>query len=329
MSKQKQFLVTTGNKKGIGLEISFKAFNDNTDKNTIIIFCDETELKNYCQQTSNDFTKLKIINSLSQGLEAKTYFYVKDRSSPYEWFKTAVDYASDNPKETAVVTGPMSKDQFVNSKINGHTSYLKENFKDSNLFMTFLGDIYNCLLLTDHTPLSNVTDTLLQDRLTKALDLLATLEDIFSFKKPIGVLGFNPHAGENGKIGLTEEHIHKKILKKFKTTLKEQIHKKNFDSHKDECLRVLGPLPADSFFSKETYESFSLLIANYHDQGLIPFKLLHGFNGCQTTLGLPFVRTSVNHGTGVDLYNRNCATTTSILEAYSTAKTLLNRSESL
>ena len=315
MSKQKQFLITTGNKKGIGLEISFKAFIKNTDKTTIVIFCDEAELKNYCLQTSNDFAKLNIINSLSQDLNSSTYFYLKDRSNPYDWFKTAVDYASRNSKHSAVVTGPMSKDQFESSSINGHTSYLKNNFKDTELFMTFLGDIYNCVLLTDHTPLSKVTDSILQDRLTKALDLLPSFKDIFSFKKPIGVLGFNPHAGENGKIGLTEEHVHKKVLKMY-------TDKIGYD-------QIFGPLPADSFFSKDSYEKYSFLIANYHDQGLIPFKLLHGFNGCQTTLGLPFVRTSVNHGTGEDLYNKNCATTTSILEAYSTAKILLNRNENL
>jgi|GEM_PF-2381808 len=324
MAEQKKILVTTGNKKGIGLEISYKAFIGNTDKNAIVIFCDEAELKNYCLKTSNDFSKLNIINTLTQDLEAQTYFYIKKESNPFDWFKTAVDYASDHSTHAAVVTGPMSKDQFESSSINGHTSYLKANFKEADLFMTFLGDIYNCLLLTDHTPLSKVTDTILRDRLVKALNMLPLFNDIFSFKKPIGVLGFNPHAGENGKIGLTEEHVHKKILNEYS-------HKKLLENHANTEGRghILGPLPADSFFSKESYEKYSLLIANYHDQGLIPFKLLHGFNGCQTTLGLPFVRTSVNHGTGLDLYNKNCATTTSILEAYAAAKTLLHRSEHL
>ena len=85
-----------------------------------------------------------------------------------------------------------------------------------------------------------------------------------------------------------------------------------------------GPLPADSFFSIKSYKKYSFLIANYHDQALIPFKLIHGFDGAQASLGLPFVRTSVDHGTGSDLYLRNVADPKSMLRAIDLAVELLN-----
>lgn len=298
-----RFFITTGNIKGVGLEISLKAFLNSSNEDSIIIMCNEEELKRHSKIYNHKFNDLNIIEDISKPLEPGVFFYTK--GTPFDWFASSVDLASNDPLNSAVITGPISKDHFLDDNINGHTSYLESQFKDYDLFMTFLGSVYNCLLLTDHTPLLKLSEDVISKRLNKALKLIDELKDVLELNKKIGVLGLNPHAGENGLIGHEESRVHKKILKDFKY--------------------IEGPLSGDGFFSKEEYEKYSLIIANYHDQGLIPFKLLHGFNGCQTTLGLPFVRTSVNHGTAEDLYLKNTASEASLLHAYQTAKKLLRR----
>ena len=298
-----RYFFTTGNTKGVGLEIALKAFlNSDGTGDVKIILCSEEELNRHSKIYNFNTQNLNHIDSISSDLSNGLYFYTKE-SNPLEWFTASVDYSTENPKNSAVVTGPLSKDHFIDSKINGHTSYLENRFKDHDLFMTFLGSIYNCLLLTDHQPLLKINRDVLKKRLEKALVLLTDLRDVLNLQKPIGVLGINPHAGENGLIGKEEQEIHNKVITNFNN--------------------VQGPLSGDAFFSKESYEKYSLIIANYHDQGLIPFKLIHGFRACQTTLGLPFVRTSVNHGTAQKFYLKDKADETSLVQAYLTAKKLL------
>jgi 4-hydroxythreonine-4-phosphate dehydrogenase len=297
-----KFFFTTGNLKGVGLEVTLKTLmNRGEIKDKLIVLCDEKELIAHSEYLNFQTDSLNYINDLDEDVEAGLYFYTK--GTPLDWFVSSVDYCLQHSSEAAIVTGPLSKDNFLDPKINGHTSYLENRFKDNDLFMTFIGSVYNCLLLTDHLPVSSISPQYIGKRLDKALQLLISLKEVLELKKPIGVLGLNPHAGENGLIGDEEIKFHKKIIPTFKN--------------------VHGPLSADGFFSKESYEKYSMIVANYHDQGLIPFKLLHGFGGCQTTLGLPFVRTSVNHGTASELYLKNVADPSSLLKAYETAKKLL------
>jgi 4-hydroxy-L-threonine phosphate dehydrogenase PdxA len=111
------------------------------------------------------------------------------------------------------------------------------------------------------------------------------------------VLGLNPHSGESGLIGKEE----KSILIPTLRTIKDGS--------------VVGPLVPDAAFRKENFSKFSVFVALYHDQGLIPFKLVHGGNGAHVTLGLPFVRTSVDHGTAKDIFGKNVAESTSMEHA--------------
>ena len=296
-----KYLFTTGNTNGVGLEITLKSLFSSNDNNTKIIFCNKDQLNEHSKYLDLNYESFNIIKDYSVDLDPGVYFYTE--GTPFTWFKDSVEYCSKNPRNSALITGPLSKDNFNDNNIKGHTSYLESVFKDSDLFMTFLGSTYSCLLLTDHIPLLKLNKESISNRLEKALNLLSDVSTYLNLDKPIAVLGLNPHSGENGLIGNEEDEIHKKIISKFEN--------------------VKGPLPADGFFSKENYEKYSLLVANYHDQGLIPFKLIHGFNGCQTTLGLPFVRTSVNHGTATNLYLKNTADEKSLTEAYHAAIKLL------
>lgn len=296
-----RFLFTTGNQKGIGLEVSLKALLKENDDTIKIIFCNKIALEKHVDSLNLGSTNYNFIANIEEATTSGLYFYTE--KEPLDWFKESVDFCEANSDDTALITGPMSKDQFKDKKIKGHTSFFEHRFKDNDLFMTFIGSIYNCLLLTDHVPLLKIDINQISKRLPKAIKEIKKLNALTQSKKPIGLLGFNPHSGEKGLLGSEELEVHFKELER----------------HKD----VDGPLPADGFFSKDDYMKFSFLIANYHDQGLIPFKLLNGFKACQTTLGLPFVRTSVNHGTAEELYLKDRADSSSLLFAYKTAKTLL------
>jgi len=298
-----KYFFTTGNKKGVGLEIAIKAFLNSKHTEAKIIMCDRDELIKYTELFKINIDKLNLVHDLADDIDNGVYFYTKGK--PVEWFFHAVEYCENNPKTSALVTGPLSKDQFKDPNVKGHTSFFENKYSKLDLFMTFLGEVYGCLLLTDHVPLLKLDTKEINKRLPLAINLLKKVCDDFKLTKPIGVLGLNPHAGESGLIGSEESLIHQKVLS-------------DFDN-------VQGPLPADGFFSKEDYEKYSFLIANYHDQGLIPFKLLNGFKACQTTLGLPFVRTSVNHGTAENLYLKNMANEESLIYAFETAKKLLKR----
>ena len=138
----------------------------------------------------------------------------------------------------------------------------------------------------------------------------ASLRNDFWIQKPkIALLGLNPHAGDNGLIGTEDDQI-----------LKPAIEKAN-----KEGIFCFGPYPADGFFAGETYTKFDGVLAMYHDQGLIPFKHLAMRNGVNFTGGLPFVRTSPDHGTGYDIAGKGIASETSFREALFTATHLVKQ----
>jgi 4-hydroxy-L-threonine phosphate dehydrogenase PdxA len=119
-------------------------------------------------------------------------------------------------------------------------------------------------------------------------------------KRPIAVLGLNPHAGENGLIG----HFENRVLKSALLSAKRAGQS------------IVGPIPADTAFTRESLNRFSVVVSLYHDQGLIPFKMLHGQDsGFQVSLGLPFIRTSVDHGTAKDIFGQGTANSGSMVDA--------------
>jgi 4-hydroxythreonine-4-phosphate dehydrogenase len=115
--------------------------------------------------------------------------------------------------------------------------------------------------------------------------------------RPLALLGLNPHAGEEGIIGDTEKKIHHSVI----------------ESARERGVKIEGPLVPDAAFFEKNWSEYSVYIANYHDQGLIPFKMIHGQeSGIHLTMGLPFVRTSVDHGTAKDIFGKNKADASSM-----------------
>ena len=188
----------------------------------------------------------------------------------------------------AIVTAPICKESFqlANLVFTGHTTLLKSLAQVDDVSMAFYSDVLKVVLATIHVPLSEVsamiTPKLLEQKINHAVQFLKA---IGSDRLKIAVAGLNPHAGENGMLGHEETDIFKPFLDN------------HFFGH---GVEVVGPLSADTLFYRAQQGEFDCVVAMYHDQGLIPIKLNHFHNAVNITLGLPFVRTSPDHGTAFD-----------------------------
>ncbi len=206
-------------------------------------------------------------------------------------------------KIDALVTAPINKKAIYGNNFNfkGHTWYLAHEFGVQDVLMFMIYDKLRIAVATDHIPLKDVSNSLSTELILNKLLLMdKSLKTDFKIEKPIiAVLGLNPHAGDDGLIGDEEEKIIIPAIEKAK----------------EKGLIVLGPYPADGFFGSENYKNFDAILALYHDQGLIPFKILSKGQGVNYTANLPFVRTSPAHGTAYDIAGLNKADHTSFLNA--------------
>lgn len=191
-----------------------------------------------------------------------------------------------NSKISGMLTGPVSKKTIKNNKHKAlsQTSLLSKLSNKKNVFMCFRGGLFNVVLFTDHIPLKKVSINIkkLKACLNLSLEARKFLKPALR-NKPLGLLALNPHASENGLIGSEETKQLGPVLKSFSSK------------------EVQGPLCPDSAFLKSQWNRYSFFIALYHDQGLIPFKLAHEHKGFSQTLGLPFLRFSVDHGLGLNV----------------------------
>ncbi len=210
----------------------------------------------------------------------------------------------------ALVTAPVSKEAIVTAgyPFKGHTEFLEEMTKTKQTVMFFADEKLKVALVTRHVPLKKVDQVLTASLIETAIRITAeSLKKYWKISKPrIGVCGLNPHAGEGGLFGDEEKRI---IL--------PAVHKiqKKFAG-------VTGPLAGDSVFYHAFHGRYDAVVAMYHDQGLAPFKLLAYDTGVNVTLGLPFIRTSPDHGTAFDIAGKNKANPNSMIEAVLLARRL-------
>ncbi|GAA5044121.1 4-hydroxythreonine-4-phosphate dehydrogenase [Marivirga lumbricoides] len=229
--------------------------------------------------------------------------------------KHAVQDAMDGTVD-AVVTAPINKHNIQSDdfKFAGHTEYLAETAGVQESLMLLVDGTLRVGVVTGHIPITEVAQKVTKDKIHKKLTVLEkSLKMDFGIAKPkIAVLGLNPHAGDNGVIGSEEEEMIKPLINEWKEKGK----------------LVFGPFPADGFFGNGQYKNFDAVLAMYHDQGLVPFKTLAFANGVNFTAGLPFVRTSPDHGTAYDITGKNLADETSMRQALFLALEILkNRKE--
>ena len=201
---------------------------------------------------------------------------------------TAVDLARRG-EVAGMVTGPISKIAMKLSGYDypGHTELLAEKTGGGEVGMMLAGGEFRVVLATIHCALATVPPKLSTDGLLRLLRLTSrALQRDFGLASPyLGVAALNPHAGEAGMFGREEEEIIAPAVSQAQV----------------EGLRVAGPFPADTLFWRHSQGEFAAIICMYHDQGLIPLKLLHFMDAVNVTLGLPIIRTSVDHGTAYDL----------------------------
>lgn len=206
-------------------------------------------------------------------------------------------------KIQAIVTSPLDKStvKIEGIKFTGHTGFMADYFKVGSHMMLLTSDELKVGLVTEHLALSEVVAAITPEIIyTKIQVLHQTLKKDYSIIKPkIAVLGLNPHNGDNGLMGKEELEIIKPAVKKAY----------------DEGQLVFGPYAADGFFGNRIFRQFDAVLAMYHDQGLIPFKYIAFEDGINFTAGLPFIRTSPDHGTAYDIAGKNKASITSFLNA--------------
>jgi len=224
--------------------------------------------------------------------------------------KTAIDGCLRGEFD-AIVTGPVHKGHLNNAGIafTGHTEYLAERSGARQPVMMLAAPNLRVALATIHLPLADVPKAITRDRLTAVLEVLhADLKQRFGIIDPeILVCGLNPHAGESGHLGREEIETIEPTLKTLRT----------------QGLRLRGPVPADTAFIPSNLAGVDAVLAMYHDQGL-PVLKHHDFaHAVNVTLGLPFVRTSVDHGTALELAGTGRADISSLVAAVDLACQLI------
>jgi len=212
----------------------------------------------------------------------------------------------------ALVTAPLHKESLhaAGYPWPGHTEMLAAFAEASNVAMMFVGGGLRVALLTIHRSLRSVPDSLGVDEVKRIVRLVHDeLPGLGAPRRRIAVCGVNPHAGEAGLFGREEIDVILPALEALRA----------------EGLDVAGPLPADALFPRARDGAFDAVVAAYHDQGLIPVKLLARGHAVNLTLGLPFVRTSVDHGTAFDIVDRGIADCGSLITAAELAASLVER----
>ena len=211
-----------------------------------------------------------------------------------------------------LITGPLQKASINAAGIafTGHTEFLASR-ATTPVLMLLTAPQLRVALVTTHLPLANVAAAITTQRLREKLLILNTsLQRDFGLSKPrIAVLGLNPHAGEDGHLGKQEIEIISPIL----------------DTLRGQGLHLLGPLPADTAFLPAMRKHYDAVLAMYHDQALPVLKAEAFAAAVNITLGLPYVRTSVDHGTALDLVGRGCADPSSLFAACDAATTMVTQ----
>jgi 4-hydroxythreonine-4-phosphate dehydrogenase len=308
--------LTTGEPAGIGPEISQKAaqeFLAQHEDVCIHLVADQSLFGNV-NLTDHSRLLVKHCALAEQVIPGK----LNVLNAPYvlKTLDTAIDGCLSGEYQ-AMVTAPVQKSVISESgiKFSGHTGYLAEKCKTDLVVMMLCGkpifessllpDQLRVALTTTHIPLQKVSASITTELIEKTIEIVwQDLKNKFGIKDPsIYVTGLNPHAGESGHMGLEERDVIAPAI--------ERMKKKNY--------RVSGPFPGDTIFSPDNLKNADVILAMYHDQGLAPFKFATFGEGVNVTLGLPIIRTSVDHGTALSLAGKGKADSSSMLAALNVA----------
>ncbi len=311
--------ISVGDINGVGLEVILKTLDDEriTQMCTPVIYGSSKVISYHKNIVNiNDFSihnireasqikigEVNVVNCWQDNVKI-TLGKPSDESGKFAYI--SLDRAVDdlnNGHIDALVTAPINKYamKMAGFPHTGHTEFLSAKSGNlDNLMMLVNGDL-RVALATNHIPVSDISKKLNKEHILRKIGLLnQSLRMDFAIQKPkIAVLGLNPHAGDGGSIGTEERYFIIPAIQEAKS----------------KGIFVVGPYPADGFFGSGNYKNFDAILAMYHDQGLVAFKTLSFESGVNFTAGLPFVRTSPDHGTAYNITGQNKASADSFREA--------------
>ena len=308
--------ITMGDPSGVGPEIIALALEDKIFAMNCLVIGDIERLRVGARKAGSSTRYKEAENPCKagkDGLVPVLHVGLADQSIPfgllnaqsgecaYQCVLKAIDLAMDGAV-SAVVTAPINKEslQLAGHVFPGHTEIFAERTGADDTVMMLAAGAMRVLHVTTHIPLSQVPHTISTERILRVLELGDEALRKMGIKKPLfAVAGLNPHAGEGSIFGDEEERI---IAPAVKLAL-------------DRGISVEGPVPPDVVFLKMHRGKYDAIIAMYHDQGHIPLKLLAFESGVNVSLGLPIIRTSVDHGTAFDIAGKGLADPGSLVEA--------------
>lgn len=312
-----KFVLTCGDINGIGPEIAIKTLNKVSSKNSsqkFYFICPanifnrtiehvnpnfEFEITSQLKNESPNLITVLDIGNFRQSAGKPT---IQSGKAAYKSLVKAFALLKSESVH-AVITAPVSKTALHKAGIlfPGQTEMFAEWTNTSKYLMTFLSKKFNAALLTIHKPIKEVPVLLNLQKLIAAFNVIyrMLIDDLGISNPRIAVLGLNPHAGEGGIIGNEERNIITPAIQNF-----SKVHS------------VDGPFSSDAFFANRLYKDYNMVLGMYHDQVLIPFKLLNFRGGVNYTAGLPIVRTSPDHGVAYDIAGKYIADESSMIKAY-------------
>tara|TARA_B100000963_G_C22502958_1_gene614709 strand:+ start:52 stop:1029 length:978 start_codon:yes stop_codon:yes gene_type:complete len=307
--------VSVGDIKGIGIEILINAWKNEKIKN-FILFTDIKVLTKYLKNNKKIINNINVINTNKNIYKFKinklNVFSFKSRSLEDNAYKSLINAYNLCKQKLCIgiLTLPLSKDSIirkVDKKFIGHTEFFqkKDNKKFSNMILFHKKVIISPI--TTHIAINKVSKFISNKNFlyNQILNINNTLKIDFNIKTPkLMVSGLNPHAGENGKVGIEELKYIIPVIKKLK----------------QKGITIDGPNSADSILIKKNLSKYDCFIFMYHDQALIPFKFISQFSGVNYTGNLSFIRTSPDHGTAYNLVGSKLISHKSFLNSYKLIK---------
>ena len=312
-----KFFISPGDPAGIGPEVTLKALSKNKKiQNNFILAGDKNLYQNLISQNNLDLNLIEE-DSDEEGVIFK-HFPLKNNDSIGNPDVGNANYIIDILSHGALgclknefkglITGPINKELINQSgfEFSGHTEFLADIANVKKVVMLLMNKKLKIALLTTHIPLSEVPSKISKKNLENTISIISDeFENTWKIKNPsICLLGLNPHAGEGGYIGHEEEEV----LKPFVNSSPKN---------------VFGPISADTAFIEENINKYDVFLAMYHDQGLPVIKSMGFGNTLNVTMGLPFIRISVDHGTAYEIAGKNKADFSSMDEALKTSFSLL------
>ena len=309
--------VTTGDPAGIGPEVCLKllATPEVLEICQPIIFGDASVLNKAAEECGLPRPR-KVVHRLEEATEACVLDFKKIAANDYitgcinaatghagyHYVTEAIDAALAKIVD-AVTTGPLNKEalQMAGVPFPGHTEIFADRTQSERACMLQYSEEVRCVFVSTHVGYAEVPHLLSQERIIDVIELAAEAMERIRKRKPrLLCCGLNPHAGENGLFGNREE---------------EQIIVPALEKVRERGIDITGPLPPDTTFLPARRKEYDCVVCMYHDQGHIPLKALAFDEAVNTTLGLPIIRTSVDHGTALDIAGQGIANPNSLVEA--------------